>query len=181
MVRAIKQPFWMNSLSILGVIIGLLILFSSFTLILWNESHTAHIHSISQKNYNVQLSKPDSIAKVSAKNYVTKFFQHTSPKKHKTRLWRMISLLTMILSVSIILCSIFQLKEVIPALGNFIGLGIVLVSFIFGLILWTTAILLTWIILRPLLTPLVFCLIYALYYMLKKQNKFNFFKFNLLP
>lgn len=93
----------------------------------------------------------------------------TAQNENKMQTWilRAVSLILMIIGIALIFKPLAVVADVLPFLGNIVGMGTGIVAFVTGLILWIVMTVFAWIIFRPLLALgfliLLGLFIYAVY------------------
>lgn len=82
-----------------------------------------------------------------------------------TWLFRLISLIMMIIGISLLLRPLVVLADVVPFIGNVIGFGTGLISFVFGLLLWAIGTAIAWFAFRPFAAiGLIACVVLICYF-----------------
>lgn len=97
--------------------------------------------------------------------------QALSDNRMMTWLWRIASLVMLIVGIALILNPLAVLGDVIPFVGSLIGFGVGLVAFVTGLLLWSAATAMAWIFVRPVfaLTILAAIVVVALAIIFRKK------------
>jgi hypothetical protein len=94
-----------------------------------------------------------------------------SENRMMTWIFRIVSLVMMVIGISLLMRPLVVLADVIPFLGTMVGFGTGIIALLLGLVLWSIAIAIAWITVRPLMAIGLLILVGGICYMLYRSRK----------